>query len=264
MSSTNNNKKRGRPGRPARLGRPGRADAFYAQIAREYDWECRNGSTRPVQSIAEARHLSPAKVRDMLRAARHRGLLAKTTRGRGRGGLTPKGVRTLGAIPVGEDGQSSYELNSADDFRVMLTGGGKVFKPVLPVRDGKGQIQRLSVILSTLDGTGRKSNDPGSRVSNLYRHGVVVPVSTLDAGQSRSPEDVVETRGLGGLERWIAALQDELALLRFGISSSDPAARGSSRRRSSRRRGDIAHVQCLIRVLQMLRRDPLAIRIIRS
>src|SRR5438034_10949955 len=75
-----------------------RSDEFYAELAFEYEWEVRQGNPRPVKTIALRGGLSAMRVRDMLHAARHRGLLSKTRQGRSAGKLTQKGATKLESI----------------------------------------------------------------------------------------------------------------------------------------------------------------------
>src|SRR5437899_2460515 len=65
-----------------------RSDEFYAELAFEYEWEVRQGNPRPVKTIALRLGLNAMRVRDMLHAARHRGLLSKNGQGRRAGKLT--------------------------------------------------------------------------------------------------------------------------------------------------------------------------------
>ena len=72
-----------------------RSDEFYAELAFEYDYEVGQGNPRPVKTIALRQGLNAMRVRDMLHAARHRGLLTKTRQGRSAGKLTQKGATKL-------------------------------------------------------------------------------------------------------------------------------------------------------------------------
>ena len=78
-----------------RAGRKGRSDIFYARLARDYVKAIERGSKRPVEKIAKARNLPKERVRDMLHAARKRGLLTRGFRGHSVGELTEKGRKLL-------------------------------------------------------------------------------------------------------------------------------------------------------------------------
>jgi hypothetical protein len=81
---------------PRRPGRRGRPDLFYAEYAAEYVAAVRRGSRRPVPDIAATHNETPAYVRDVLHAARTRGLLTHPpAKGRPGGVLTEKALAVL-------------------------------------------------------------------------------------------------------------------------------------------------------------------------
>jgi hypothetical protein len=78
-----------------RPGRRGHHDLVYALLAVEYESLILAGERKPVVAIAKARHLSRARVRDMVLEARRRGLLTPAARGRASGAATPKARRVI-------------------------------------------------------------------------------------------------------------------------------------------------------------------------
>lgn len=90
-----------------RPGRAGRSDIYYAIWARAYVEWLRLGSKTPVKDLATAppvaiagyssgeKSWSEGTIRDVLREARHRGLLTRSPAGRAGGELTPKCVSLL-------------------------------------------------------------------------------------------------------------------------------------------------------------------------
>jgi hypothetical protein len=78
--------------REPRPGRRGRQDAFYASVALDYV----SAGTTPVKDMAKRRHLSQARVRDLVHEARRRELLSRSAgRGRAGGSLTEKAKSIL-------------------------------------------------------------------------------------------------------------------------------------------------------------------------
>lgn len=77
-----------------RPGRRGRGDRYYAEVAEQY---FRHLDKRaPVQALAEQLGVSPTQARDLVHAARQRGLLTGGgTRGRRGGVLTQKALELL-------------------------------------------------------------------------------------------------------------------------------------------------------------------------
>jgi hypothetical protein len=84
-------------GSQSRRGPKGRPDVFYADIARAYVQAIERESPGPVLAVAQARRLSPGKVRDMIRTARARHLLTEVLPGIPGGILTPKAEALLGS-----------------------------------------------------------------------------------------------------------------------------------------------------------------------
>ncbi|MEX2223016.1 MAG: hypothetical protein WEG40_14585 [Candidatus Rokuibacteriota bacterium] len=84
-----------------RRGRKGHGDLFYAQVVRDYVTAVEAGSPSPAIDVARRRRLGrrgPARVRDLLHEARHRGLLTPApVRGRRGGDLTPLARALLAA-----------------------------------------------------------------------------------------------------------------------------------------------------------------------
>lgn len=85
---------RPRPRRPT-----GKDDRFYARLAEAYIGAIRRGSRSPVKTLAKARKVPDARVRDMLHEARVRGLLSKGEPGRIGGVLSQRAQRILGEKP---------------------------------------------------------------------------------------------------------------------------------------------------------------------
>jgi hypothetical protein len=76
-------------------GRGGHPDAFYAAVAAAYLAKLHAGATTPTDALADDLNLRPQRLRDLLRAARTRGLLTQPPRGRAGGELTPAGQAAL-------------------------------------------------------------------------------------------------------------------------------------------------------------------------
>lgn len=77
-----------------RRGPKGRPDSFYARVARDYVRALERGSYEPVAAVARRRGESVAKVRDMIRRARKRGLLTLEGPGK-RGGVLTEQAEAL-------------------------------------------------------------------------------------------------------------------------------------------------------------------------
>jgi hypothetical protein len=81
-----------------RPGRGGRSDRYYAQVAQHYVGH--RDKRAPVQALAKQLAISPTQARDLVHAARQRGLLTGGgVRGRRGGELTEKGRRLLERAP---------------------------------------------------------------------------------------------------------------------------------------------------------------------
>lgn len=83
-----------------RPGRRGRGDRFYAEVAAVYVDALAKGNLRPVERTAEALHLSPSQVRNLLSVARDRKLLTRSRRGVAGGELTERGRHVLAGQEV--------------------------------------------------------------------------------------------------------------------------------------------------------------------
>ncbi len=77
----------------AHPGRAGRDDHFYAVWAARYADRAAY-TPRPIAELAELHDQPPARLREYIAAARRRGLLTETTKGRSGGQLTDR-ARTL-------------------------------------------------------------------------------------------------------------------------------------------------------------------------
>jgi hypothetical protein len=78
-------------------GRGGHPDGFYAAAAAAYVTHLHTGATKPTEALAAELDLPPWRVRDLVRAARTRGLFTQPPRGRAGGELTPAGHAALTA-----------------------------------------------------------------------------------------------------------------------------------------------------------------------
>jgi hypothetical protein len=78
-----------------RRGRPGLDDRYYAEVARAYIGLIAAGSTAPARDLAERLEVPETTARNQVRAARRRGLLTETDRGKVGGVLTPKANELL-------------------------------------------------------------------------------------------------------------------------------------------------------------------------
>lgn len=84
------------PAATPKRGRPAiYSDEFYANLLKDYVQRVAQGSPRPTADVAKRRRLPAAKVRDLLHAARQRGLLSSSGQGRSGGQLTPKALAIL-------------------------------------------------------------------------------------------------------------------------------------------------------------------------
>jgi hypothetical protein len=81
--------------RPRRRLAKGRPEIFYAEMARAYVEELQAGSKRPIVDLAKRLRLDRSKVRDMIYAARRRGLLEGGSQGKKGGKLSDKAKRLL-------------------------------------------------------------------------------------------------------------------------------------------------------------------------
>ncbi len=81
--------------RPRRRLAKGRPEIFYAEMAGAYVEELQAGSKRPIVDLAKRLRLDRSKVRDMIYAARRRGLLSEARHGKRGGDLTDKAKRLL-------------------------------------------------------------------------------------------------------------------------------------------------------------------------
>lgn len=86
----------GTPGRGTKRT-PRRPDLFYARLADSYVKACRR-SRRPIADLAERRNESQARIRDLIHAARKRGLLSRVQRGRPGGELTTRARMLLPGV----------------------------------------------------------------------------------------------------------------------------------------------------------------------
>jgi hypothetical protein len=73
----------------------GRPDLFFAKLASDYADLVAKDPRRPVAELARRRGFKPAKIRDMLREARERGLLSFSRRGQAGGELTARAREIL-------------------------------------------------------------------------------------------------------------------------------------------------------------------------
>lgn len=78
-------------------GRRGHPDTFYAAAAAAYLTHIHAGATTPTEALAAELGLPAWRVRDIVKAARIRGLLTQPPRGRAGGELTPAGQTALTA-----------------------------------------------------------------------------------------------------------------------------------------------------------------------
>lgn len=78
-----------------RPGRRGRADRSYAEVAAIYVEACQSGSRSPVVDVAESLSYSTKRVRNLLTAARRKGLLTAAPAGRHGGQLTEAALTLL-------------------------------------------------------------------------------------------------------------------------------------------------------------------------
>lgn len=72
----------------SRRGRPPKPAAFYATVALLYERSYMSGSSRPTSDVARALSLSQGAARASVKAARQRGFLTRTERGRASGRAT--------------------------------------------------------------------------------------------------------------------------------------------------------------------------------
>lgn len=80
--------------KPNRVGRRGREDLYYAEVAAAYV-DALGNTPHAAAHVASANHLSPSQLRNLLTAARKRGLLTDAPKGRPGGELTPLAKRLL-------------------------------------------------------------------------------------------------------------------------------------------------------------------------
>ena len=78
-----------------RPGRRGHDPTLYAEVAARYVKAVRSGSRTPVRDVARELNYSQPQMRDLIHAARTRGMLTAAPQGRAGGELTPEAVEVL-------------------------------------------------------------------------------------------------------------------------------------------------------------------------